>query len=139
MPAPAAATSSWVFIPRCWTGIIRPIVSGRKAVWPGRLHRLSARAGARAVHQFRRDRLHLVRWRLAAPRLRREQRLFRAGGTFEYDKLYDMIHTLQPDAFIHNNRHDKPLPGEDIQGFEQDLPGENSAGFNTTTIYDMPN
>ncbi len=49
-----------------------------------------------------------------------------------------MIHTLQPDAYIQNNRHDEPLPGEDIQGFEQDLPGENSAGFNTTNIYDMP-
>ena len=37
-----------------------------------------------------------------------------------------------------NNRHDKPLPGEDVQGFEQDLPGLNSAGFNATTIYDYP-
>lgn len=63
---------------------------------------------------------------------------FTPGGSFEYDKLYDMIHTLQPDAYIQNNRHDEPLPGEDIQGFEQDLPGENSAGFNTTNIYDMP-
>jgi len=63
---------------------------------------------------------------------------FSAGGSFEYDKLYTMIHTLQPDAVIHNNRHDEPLPGEDIQGFEQDLPGENTVGFNTTEIYDMP-
>jgi alpha-L-fucosidase len=49
-----------------------------------------------------------------------------------------MIHTLQPDAYIQNNRHEKPLPGEDIQGFEQDLPGENSAGFNTTETYNLP-
>jgi alpha-L-fucosidase len=63
---------------------------------------------------------------------------FLAGGSFEYDKLYDMIHTLQPHAVIQNNRHDEPLPGEDIQGFEQDLPGANSAGFNTTAVYDMP-
>ncbi|MBI4928680.1 MAG: alpha-L-fucosidase [Anaerolineae bacterium] len=63
---------------------------------------------------------------------------FAPGGSFEYDALYSMIHDLQPDAYIHNNRHEEPLPGEDIQGFEQDLPGENSAGFNTTTIYDMP-
>jgi alpha-L-fucosidase len=63
---------------------------------------------------------------------------FLAGGSFEYDRLYEMIHTLQPDAYIQNNRHEKPLPGEDIQGFEQDLPGENSAGFNTTAIYDLP-
>ena len=63
---------------------------------------------------------------------------FLAGGSFEYDKLYDMIHTLQPDAVIENNRHEQPLPGEDLQGFEQDLPGENSAGFNTTTLYGLP-
>jgi alpha-L-fucosidase len=63
---------------------------------------------------------------------------FTPGGSFEYDKLYTMIHDLQPDAYIHNNRHEKPLPGEDIQGFEQDLPGENTTGFNTTTVYDMP-
>jgi alpha-L-fucosidase len=63
---------------------------------------------------------------------------FKAGGSFEYEKLYDMIHTLQPDAVVSNNRHDKPLPGEDIQGFEQDLPGMNSAGFNTAAVYDFP-
>ncbi|MCZ2095612.1 MAG: alpha-L-fucosidase, partial [Anaerolineae bacterium] len=63
---------------------------------------------------------------------------FAAGGSFEYDKLYDMIHTLQPDAVVMNNRHDKPLPGEDIQGFEQDLPGANTAGFNTASIYHLP-
>jgi len=63
---------------------------------------------------------------------------FVPGGSFEYDKLYGMIHTLQPHAIIHNNRHAKPLPGEDVQGIEQDLPGFNTAGFNTTTIYDLP-
>ncbi len=63
---------------------------------------------------------------------------FRAGGSFEYDTLYGMIHTLQPDAVVHNNRHVEPLPGEDVQGFEQDLPGENSAGFNATEKYDLP-
>jgi len=63
---------------------------------------------------------------------------FAAGGSFEYGKLYGMIHQLQPDAVVINNRHDQPLPGEDIQGFEQDLPGLNQAGFNSTTIYDQP-
>ncbi len=62
---------------------------------------------------------------------------FKPGGSFEYEKLYDMIHTLQPDAYVHNNRHVQPLPGEDVQGFEQDLPGNNSVGFNTTEIYDL--
>ncbi len=63
---------------------------------------------------------------------------FAAGGSFEYDKLYDMIHTLQPNAVVLNNRHEQPLPGEDMQGFEQDLPGANSAGFNTTTVSSLP-
>ena len=63
---------------------------------------------------------------------------FLPGGSFEYEKLYDMIHTLQPDAVIENNRHAKPMPGEDLQGFEQDLPGENSTGFNETQIYGLP-
>ena len=51
-----------------------------------------------------------------------------AADSFEYDKLYDMIHTLQPNAVVRNNRHYAPQPGEDIQGFEQDLPGLNTAG-----------
>jgi len=63
---------------------------------------------------------------------------FVPGGAFEYETLYDMIHTLQPDACVINNRHDEPLPGEDVQGFEQDQPGENSAGFNTTHTYSLP-
>ncbi len=63
---------------------------------------------------------------------------FAAGASFEYEKLYDMIHTLQPDAVILNNRHAEPLPGEDVQGFEQDLPGHNTAGFNTTTLSKLP-
>ena len=63
---------------------------------------------------------------------------FAAGGSFEYEKLYEMIHTIQPDAVVLNNRHAEPLPGEDVQGFEQDLPGQNTAGFNTTTLSKLP-
>jgi alpha-L-fucosidase len=63
---------------------------------------------------------------------------FVPGGSFEYDKLFNMIHTLQPDAVVMNNRHEEPLPGEDVQGFEQDLPGLNTAGFNATTVFNYP-
>jgi alpha-L-fucosidase len=63
---------------------------------------------------------------------------FAAGGSFEYDRLYDMIHTLQPHAVVSNNRHSAPQPGEDIQGVEQDLPGMNTAGFNTTEMSTQP-
>ncbi len=63
---------------------------------------------------------------------------FLPGGSWEYEKLYDMIHMLQPDAVIVNNRHDVPLPGEDVQGFEQDLPGMNTTGFNALAVSDYP-
>ena len=51
---------------------------------------------------------------------------------------YALIHRLQPAALIVPNHHGTPLPGEDVQTFEQDLPGANTAGFNTTTIGALP-
>jgi alpha-L-fucosidase len=63
---------------------------------------------------------------------------FCPGGSFEYETLYSMIHTLQPDAVILNNHHVDPLPGEDIQGYEQDLPGMNTAGWNKAQISRLP-
>ena len=59
-------------------------------------------------------------------------------GIWNITCTYDMIHTLQPDALIGNNHHCLPLPGEDYQVFEIDMPGENTAGFNTTEIGDKP-
>ena len=63
---------------------------------------------------------------------------FKPGGSFEFESLYDRIHTLQPQAVVINNHHDRPIPGEDIQGFEQDLPGENTASFNRTSTAYLP-
>ncbi len=63
---------------------------------------------------------------------------FRPTDTWDFPRLYDMIHTLQPDCLIGNNHHGRPLAGEDIQIFEQDLPGENSAGFNEAAPADLP-
>jgi len=54
------------------------------------------------------------------------------------DKTYALIHRLQPAALIVPNHHKAPLPGEDVQTFEQDLPGANSAGFNTKEIGKLP-
>jgi len=54
------------------------------------------------------------------------------------DRSYSLIHRLQPGALIIPNHHQAPLPGEDVQTFEQDLPGANTAGFNTTTIGALP-
>jgi alpha-L-fucosidase len=47
---------------------------------------------------------------------------------------YRLIHELQPGALIGNNHHVTPFPGEDFQMFEQDLPGENKAGFNKAAV-----
>ena len=53
-------------------------------------------------------------------------------------RTYEQIHRLQPATLIIPNHHQAPLPGEDVQTFEQDLPGANTAGFNTTTIGALP-
>jgi len=49
-------------------------------------------------------------------------------------KTYALIHKLQPAALIIPNHHQKPIPGEDVQTFERDLPGQNTAGFNTSYV-----
>jgi len=50
------------------------------------------------------------------------------------DQTYALIHKLQPAALIIPNHHQTPRPGEDVQTFEHDLPGQNSAGFNTKYV-----
>lgn len=61
-------------------------------------------------------------------------------GVWDHDKdsvkfdwrlreLYNLIHRLQPGCLVANNHHKLPLPGEDIQCFERDLPGENKGGY----------
>ncbi len=54
------------------------------------------------------------------------------GGNFDWrlGEQYDLIHSLQPACLIGNNHHADPFPGEDIQIFERDLPGQNTAGWN---------
>jgi len=53
-------------------------------------------------------------------------------------KTYALIHRLQPAALIVPNHHEAPKPDEDVQTFEQDLPGANTAGFNTREIGALP-
>jgi alpha-L-fucosidase len=53
-------------------------------------------------------------------------------------RTYALIHRLQPAALIVPNHHLAPLADEDVQTFEQDLPGANTAGFNTTEIGALP-
>ena len=52
------------------------------------------------------------------------------------EKTYALIHQLQPAALIIPNHHETPKAGEDVQTFEKDMPGQNTASFNTTYVSD---
>ena len=57
---------------------------------------------------------------------------------WQLDEQYAMIHRLQPSCLVGNNHHQTPFPGEDIQIFERDLPGENKAGLSGQAISHLP-
>ena len=57
---------------------------------------------------------------------------------WHYDEIYELIHRLQPACMIGNNHHLLPLPGEDFQMFEKDLPGNNTTGFGGADISALP-
>lgn len=52
--------------------------------------------------------------------------------------LYDHIHAIRPACLVGNNHHLVPFEGEDIQIFERDLPGENTAGLSGQEIGRLP-
>jgi alpha-L-fucosidase len=53
-------------------------------------------------------------------------------------EIYSLIHKLQPQCLIGNNHHLTPLPGEDFQMFEKDLPGKNTTGFGGQSVSNLP-
>jgi len=57
---------------------------------------------------------------------------------WDLDDVYGKIHRLQPGGLVGSNHHVQPFPGEDFQIFEQDLPGENVAGFNLAKTSTLP-
>lgn len=57
---------------------------------------------------------------------------------WKYDELYGLIHQLQPQCMIGNNHHLDPIPGEDFQMFEQDLPGQNHSGLSFQKASELP-
>ena len=57
---------------------------------------------------------------------------------WHYDEIYSLIHRLQPSCMIGNNHHLLPIPGEDFQMFEKDLPGNNTTGFGGASISALP-
>lgn len=59
---------------------------------------------------------------------------------WQLEEQYALIHRLQPACLIGNNHHKDLIPGEDIQIFERDLPGQNTAGYsgNMTVSNQVP-
>lgn len=53
---------------------------------------------------------------------------------WQYGRIYELIHKLQPNCLVANNHHRLIIPGEDIQVFERDVPGENTAGYSRTDV-----
>lgn len=54
------------------------------------------------------------------------------------DEQYALVHSLQPGCMVGNNHHQDVFPGEDIQIFERDVPGENHAGYSEQEISRLP-
>ena len=54
------------------------------------------------------------------------------------DEQYALVHDLQPGCLVGNNHHQTPFPGEDIQIFERDVPGENTAGLSGQEVSRLP-
>ena len=57
---------------------------------------------------------------------------------WQLPRTYALIHQLQPGTLIVSNHHKLPFPGEDYQTFEKDLPGANTAGWNSSPISQLP-
>lgn len=57
---------------------------------------------------------------------------------WELPSQYALVHSLQPGCLIGNNHHQDIFPGEDIQIFERDRPGENTCGYSGQEISRLP-
>lgn len=59
---------------------------------------------------------------------------------WRYEEIYKLIHSIQPACLIGNNHHLAPIPGEDFQMFERDLPGKNTTGWGSSEedVGDLP-
>ena len=57
---------------------------------------------------------------------------------WQLEKQYALVHSLQPGCMVGNNHHLEPMPGEDIQIFERDLPGQNTAGLSGQQVGVLP-
>ncbi len=57
---------------------------------------------------------------------------------WELPSQYALVHSLQPGCMVANNHHENIFPGEDFQIFERDRPGENTAGYSSQDISQLP-
>lgn len=57
---------------------------------------------------------------------------------WQLEQQYEMIHKLRPSCMVGNNHHQTPFAGEDIQIFERDVPGENTAGLSGQSVSRLP-
>lgn len=57
---------------------------------------------------------------------------------WQLEEQYALIHSLQPACLVGNNHHQETFPGEDIQIFERDVPGENKAGLSGQAVGRLP-
>lgn len=57
---------------------------------------------------------------------------------WDLERQYALIHQLQPRCLVGNNHHEAVKPGEDIQIFERDVPGQNLAGLSGQEIGNLP-
>ena len=55
------------------------------------------------------------------------------GELWQLSRQYALIHSLQPACLIGNNHHLPVFEGEDIQIFEKDVPGKNTAGYSASS------
>ena len=61
------------------------------------------------------------------------------NSDWRLDQTYGLIHRLQPACLVGSNHHLTPIPGEDFQMFEKDLPGQQTTGFNPEqTVGQLP-
>ena len=54
------------------------------------------------------------------------------------EEQYGLIHRLQPSCLVVNNHHMAVIPGEDVQPWERDLPGENTKGHTGMDVGHLP-
>lgn len=57
---------------------------------------------------------------------------------WQLPEQYALIHSIQPGCLIGNNHHEAPIPGEDFQMFERDLPGQNTKGMSGQPVGELP-